>query len=277
MRHLILILVTISVIYGGEADERFSKLCQILKIPGKESRIANWIREGRGKKFPKHLADAAYDSVPKIPVATLYEWAFSAKYALDGNKDRDVAQGVAKAMSEGFLAQYDAETEKAKKTMAAAGEKFSDWKEPRESFLRDFRNTWWPVQVQIRGRIQSAYSRRLSMYHPAGFGVMDMSVRRAKDMLINAVVEPTSESEADVYLTGKVEGVSEFRILTHPPVVDEQLIIVRVINKLFADQDTYTVPAWLELIPGCIREGFDDPDKLLVFWSHRRSQGLYPS
>ena len=32
----------------------------------------------------------------------------------------------------------------------------------------------------------------------------------------------------------------------------------------------------LQLVPGCIREGFDDPDKLLLFWIYRREPGLFP-
>jgi hypothetical protein len=34
--------------------------------------------------------------------------------------------------------------------------------------------------------------------------------------------------------------------------------------------------AQLPLVSGCVREGFDDPDKLLLFWHLRRFGGLYP-
>lgn len=55
---------------------------------------------------------------------------------------------------------------------------------------------------------------------------------------------------------------------------------VSVMCKVFERKLDGVVPphfaAWLELLPGCFREGFDQPDKLLLFWHLRRQAGLHP-
>jgi len=52
-------------------------------------------------------------------------------------------------------------------------------------------------------------------------------------------------------------------------------VIARLIKKRH-DHLSATLESWLRLVPGCMREGFNDPDKLLLFWSLRRYLGLYP-
>ncbi|MFA6164332.1 MAG: DEAD/DEAH box helicase [Methylobacter sp.] len=54
-------------------------------------------------------------------------------------------------------------------------------------------------------------------------------------------------------------------------------LIARVIEHRYQEQASQILLSWLQLIAGCVREGFDDPDKLLLFWRLRRSAaGLYP-
>jgi hypothetical protein len=53
-------------------------------------------------------------------------------------------------------------------------------------------------------------------------------------------------------------------------------LVARVIEQQLDGQTTEVLQAWLQLVAGCIREGFDDPDKLLLFWHLRRYAGLYP-
>ena len=45
---------------------------------------------------------------------------------------------------------------------------------------------------------------------------------------------------------------------------------------MHAERIDNLLAAWLQLVPGCVREGFNDPDKLLLFWHLRRYAGLYP-
>jgi len=53
-------------------------------------------------------------------------------------------------------------------------------------------------------------------------------------------------------------------------------IIARVFEKTRGGCMPEDLAIRLQLIPGCIREGFDDPDKLLLFWIYRRDPGLFP-
>jgi hypothetical protein len=53
-------------------------------------------------------------------------------------------------------------------------------------------------------------------------------------------------------------------------------IIARVFEKTRGGCMPEDLAIRLHLIPGCIREGFDDPDKLLLFWIYRRDPGLFP-
>ncbi len=53
-------------------------------------------------------------------------------------------------------------------------------------------------------------------------------------------------------------------------------IIARVIEKTYKDELTPVIQSWLRLVSGCVREGFDEADKLLLFWHLRRYPGLYP-
>lgn len=55
-------------------------------------------------------------------------------------------------------------------------------------------------------------------------------------------------------------------------------LIARVIEQRYQEHLYQMHLSWLQLITGCVREGFDDPDKLLLFWYLRRSAtGFYPS
>jgi hypothetical protein len=54
-------------------------------------------------------------------------------------------------------------------------------------------------------------------------------------------------------------------------------LIAQVFERKYSEEASPTLLSWLRLIAGCVREGFDDPDKLLLFWYLRRSApGLYP-
>ena len=55
---------------------------------------------------------------------------------------------------------------------------------------------------------------------------------------------------------------------------------VFIVGRIFESVRGETVPSVLKsqltLAPGCVREGFDDPDKLLLFWHLRRYRGRFP-
>ena len=53
-------------------------------------------------------------------------------------------------------------------------------------------------------------------------------------------------------------------------------LVARIIEQRYRDQVSEMLLSWLRLMAGCVREGFDDPDKLLLFWYLRRYAGLYP-
>ena len=53
-------------------------------------------------------------------------------------------------------------------------------------------------------------------------------------------------------------------------------LVDRVIEQRNRDQASEILLSWLRIMAGCVREGFDDPDKLLLFWYLRRYAGLYP-
>ena len=53
-------------------------------------------------------------------------------------------------------------------------------------------------------------------------------------------------------------------------------IVVRVVETVRADALSGLLKRQLPLVSGCIREGFDEPDKLLLFWHLRRFGGRYP-
>lgn len=53
-------------------------------------------------------------------------------------------------------------------------------------------------------------------------------------------------------------------------------IIARVFEQTRSVHISEDLATRLQLVPGCIREGFDDPDKLLLFWIYRRDPGLFP-
>lgn len=53
-------------------------------------------------------------------------------------------------------------------------------------------------------------------------------------------------------------------------------IIARVFEKTRGGCMPEGLSTRLHLVPGCIREGFDDLDKLLLFWIYRRDPGLFP-
>ncbi|WP_020483793.1 DEAD/DEAH box helicase [Methylomonas sp. MK1] len=54
-------------------------------------------------------------------------------------------------------------------------------------------------------------------------------------------------------------------------------LVAQVFERKYSEKASPTLLSWLRLIAGCAREGFDDPDKLLLFWYLRRlAPGLYP-
>lgn len=53
-------------------------------------------------------------------------------------------------------------------------------------------------------------------------------------------------------------------------------VVCRVMQRKLAISEPSALASWLALVPGCIREGFDDPDKLLLFRHMMNDPGLYP-
>jgi hypothetical protein len=53
-------------------------------------------------------------------------------------------------------------------------------------------------------------------------------------------------------------------------------VIASVTGKLAETSSFIESKPWMSLLSACFREGFDDPDKLLLFWHLRQYQGLYP-
>ena len=53
-------------------------------------------------------------------------------------------------------------------------------------------------------------------------------------------------------------------------------LVCRVMERKIAGAIPSYIAEWLALLPGCFREGFNNPDKLLLFWCLRRQPGLHP-
>lgn len=53
-------------------------------------------------------------------------------------------------------------------------------------------------------------------------------------------------------------------------------VICRVMQRTVGIVEESCLASWLKLLPGCIREGFDDPDKLLMFRQLMTKPGLFP-
>lgn len=53
-------------------------------------------------------------------------------------------------------------------------------------------------------------------------------------------------------------------------------VVVRVLEAVRGDNVPSVLKSQLPLATGCVREGFDEPDKLLLFWHLRRYGGRYP-
>jgi hypothetical protein len=53
-------------------------------------------------------------------------------------------------------------------------------------------------------------------------------------------------------------------------------VVVRIFEAVRGDSVPSILRSQLQLASGCVREGFDDPDKLLLFWHLRRYGGRYP-
>lgn len=53
-------------------------------------------------------------------------------------------------------------------------------------------------------------------------------------------------------------------------------VAVRILELTRGDTMSTVLRSQVQLVSGCLREGFDDPDKLLLFWHLRRFVGRYP-
>jgi hypothetical protein len=53
-------------------------------------------------------------------------------------------------------------------------------------------------------------------------------------------------------------------------------VVLRVLRDVRYTAVPLELRAQIPLVSGCVREGFDDPDKLLLFWYLRRYGGIYP-
>lgn len=56
-----------------------------------------------------------------------------------------------------------------------------------------------------------------------------------------------------------------FAIQTASGVAHGVSVICRVMQRVLGTTEDSPLVSWLTLLPGCVREGFDDPDKLLLF------------
>lgn len=78
---------------------------------------------------------------------------------------------------------------------------------------------------------------------------------------------------------GKVNAVHlgrRFALHSAASIAHGASIVVRVVEILRAEAMSAILRTQLPLISGCVREGFDHPDKLLLFWHLRRFGGRYP-
>ena len=78
---------------------------------------------------------------------------------------------------------------------------------------------------------------------------------------------------------GRVNAVHlgrRFALHSATSVAHAASVVVRVVETVRADALSGLLKRQLPLVSGCIREGFDEPDKLLLFWHLRRFGGRYP-
>lgn len=119
-------------------------------------------------------------------------------------------------------------------------ETFEDWQERWQAALREVLSMW--MSGEPVGRIGDALHRHRG------------ATRRVKAIHLGRRFSLQSASALAF-------GVS---------------VIARVFERTRAEHAPVELVTRLQLIPGCVREGFDNPDKLLLFWIHRREAGLYP-
>jgi hypothetical protein len=67
-----------------------------------------------------------------------------------------------------------------------------------------------------------------------------------------------------------------FAIQTAAGVAHGVSVICRVMQRMLGTLEGSPLASWLTLLPGCVREGFDDPDKLLLFRHLMSKPGLFP-
>jgi hypothetical protein len=78
---------------------------------------------------------------------------------------------------------------------------------------------------------------------------------------------------------GRVNAVHlgrRFALHTAASIAHAASVVVRIVETVRADAFSGLLKRQLPLVSGCIREGFDEPDKLLLFWQLRRFGGRYP-
>jgi hypothetical protein len=78
---------------------------------------------------------------------------------------------------------------------------------------------------------------------------------------------------------GRVNAVHlgrRFALHTAASIAHAASVVVRIVETVRADALSGLLKQQLPLVSGCIREGFDEPDKLLLFWHLRRFGGRYP-
>lgn len=79
--------------------------------------------------------------------------------------------------------------------------------------------------------------------------------------------------------TGRVNAVHlgrRFALHSASSLAHGVSIVVRILEIVHGDTVPLVLKSQLQLVSGCVREGFDDPDKLLLFWHLRRYGGRYP-
>lgn len=78
---------------------------------------------------------------------------------------------------------------------------------------------------------------------------------------------------------GRVNAVHlgrRFAVQSTASIAHAASVVVRVLDTVRPDAFSSLLGRQLPLVSGCIREGFDSPDKLLLFWHLRRFGGRFP-
>lgn len=95
--------------------------------------------------------------------------------------------------------------------------------------------------------------------------------------------EPIADIGASLHThrgaTGRVKAVHlgrRFALHSTSSIAHGVSVVARIIENVRGSSVPSILSSQLPLASGCVREGFDDPDKVLLFWYVRRHGGRYP-